>query len=157
MRGLPLHHVALTPRDHRESLRFYCDGLGLQELIDLDGLTGDWKHIFGAPTNELRSIFLGSPDTGNAGVVELVVFPDDSAAGRDQAKSEMVNGLFLLSFYVTDVPATTTRLKELGVGTDFRTTTIGEGEHTFTVGTVRDPDGILIELVGMPPEQGFGN
>lgn len=158
MRGLPLHHVALTPRDHKESLRFYCDGLGLQELIDLDGLTGNWKHIFGAPSNKLRSIFLGSPDTGNAGVVELVIFADDAEAdARRQAPTAITNGFFLMSFYVTDVEATITRLEELGVGRDCRTCTIGEGENSFTVGTVRDPDGTLVELVGMPPEQGFGN
>ncbi len=157
MRGRPLHHVALTPRDHKQSLRFYCDGLGLQELIDLDGLTGDWKHIFGAPANALRSIFLGSPDVGNAGVVELVVFPDDSAGGRRQAATELVNGFFLMSFYVSDVDATIARLEELGVANDVRTTTIGDGDGSFTVGTVRDPDGVLIELVGMPPEQGFGD
>ncbi|WP_220032531.1 VOC family protein [Mycolicibacterium moriokaense] len=153
-----MHHVALTPRDHEASLRFYQEGLGLQVLIDLDGLTGKWTHIFGAPSDELRSIFLGSPDYGNAGVVELVLFADDpGAADRRRAPAELVNGFFLLSFYVGDVTATIAQLEELGVAGDVRTTTIGEGEGAFTVGTVRDPDGTLIELVGIPPEQGFGD
>ncbi|OJZ76018.1 hypothetical protein BRW65_00750 [Mycobacterium paraffinicum] len=149
--------MALTPCDHEQSLRFYCDGLGLKELIDLDGLTGNWKHIFGAPADELRSIFLGSPDFGNAGVVELVVFPGDNAGGRGQSAPGILDGFFLLSFYVCDVEATIARLQGLGVANDVRTTTIGEGESSFTVGTVRDPDGVLIELVGLPPEQGFGD
>jgi len=32
---------------------------------------------------------------------------------------------------------------------------LGGGEHAFTVGTVRDPDGTLIELVGRPPDRGL--
>ncbi len=161
MRGRPLHHVALVPRDHEASLRFYRDGLGLQLLADFEGLVGKWTHIFDAPSDELRSIFLGSPDHGNAGVVELVLFSADGedikAAERPPALSGLVSGFFLLSFYVGDVTATIARLEELDIADDVRTTTIGEGEAAFTVATVRDPDGTLIELVGLPSEQGFGD
>lgn len=157
MRGRPLHHVALLPRDHEASLRFYRDGLGLQLLADFDGLVGKWTHIFGAPSDELRSIFLGSPDRGNAGVVELVIFADDiNAAERRRASTELSTGFFLLSFYVDDVAATIARLEGLAVADDVKTSTVGQGESAFTVATVRDPDGSLIELVGLPSEQGFG-
>lgn len=157
MGGRPLHHVALTPRDFLSSLRFYRDGLGLQLLADLDGLKGGWRHIFAAPSDELRSVFLGSPEHGNAGVVELVIFSDDvDATQRSRGPSGIVDGFFLLSFYVADVEATVSHLKDLGLCDDPKTTTVGEGASAFTVGTVRDPDGILIELVGLPTEQGFG-
>jgi glyoxylase I family protein len=148
--------VALVPRDLEASLRFYRDGLGLRELADFAGLVGQWRHLFGAPADELRSIFLGSPDHGNAGVVELVVF---SAAVPAEAIARPVGaeGFFLLSFYVTDVGGTMARLGELGVGDDPKCATIGEGDGILTIGTVRDPDGMLIELVGLPPEQGFGS
>ena len=148
--------MALTPRDHEASLRFYCDGLGLHELADFAGLVGHWRHLFGAPSDELRSIFLGSPDHGNAGVVELVLF---SAAVSTEAGARALGaeGFMLLSFYVTDVDGTIARLGELGVCNDPKTATIGEGDGMFTVGTVRDPDGTLIELVGLPPEQAFGS
>lgn len=160
-RGRPLHHVALVPRDHKASLTFYRDGLGLQLLADFDGLVGKWTHLFNAPSDELRSIFLGSPDRGNAGVVELVLFGAEGevleAPERPCAAPGLGSGFFLLSFYVDDVDATIARLEELGVADDIRTITIGESESAFTVATVRDPDGTLIELVGLPSEQGFGD
>lgn len=144
------------PRDPEASLRFYRDGLGLQELADFAGLVGQWRHLFGAPADELRSIFLGDPDHGNAGVVELVLF-DAAVPPEASAPAMGAGGFMLLSFYVADVGGTMARLGELGVCDDPKTTTIGEGDGVFTVGTVRDPDGTLIELVGLPPEQGFGS
>jgi catechol 2,3-dioxygenase-like lactoylglutathione lyase family enzyme len=155
MRGRPLHHVALTPRDWQASQRFYQDGLGLEPIADLPGLEGDWKHLFDGPSNELRSIFFGSPDHTNAGVVELVVFGDDDPSARREAAFEIVNGFFLLSFYVDDVDETIDRLEQLGVCREPKRTTLGHGEHAFTVGTVRDPDGTLVELVGRPADRGL--
>ena len=155
MRGRPLHHVALTPRDWEVSQRFYQDGLGLEPIADLPGLGGEWKHLFDGPSDELRSIFLGSPDHSNAGVVELVVFSDHDASARSVAAAEIVNGFFLLSFYVDDVDETIERLERLGLCRTPKRTTLGRGEHAFTVGTVRDPDGTLIELVGRPPDRGL--
>jgi catechol 2,3-dioxygenase-like lactoylglutathione lyase family enzyme len=156
MRGRPLHHVALTPRDAEVSQRFYCEGLGLELIDDFPCLGGEWKHLFDGPSDELRSIFLGSREHGNAGVVELVVFSDDDSAGRSAASPEIVTGFFLLSFYVGDVDETIERLEQLELCREPRRAKVGKGEHAFTVGTVRDPDGTLIELVGQAPERALG-
>ena len=42
--------------------------------------TGDWPTLFGVATDQLRSIFLGDPDTPDTGIVELVMF----ARGREE-------------------------------------------------------------------------
>ncbi len=54
-----LHHGAIYARDLETSLRFYRDGIGLEMLTD-HGFDGDWHTLFDAPSNRLRSIFLGA-------------------------------------------------------------------------------------------------
>ena len=53
-------------------MRFWRDGLGFTELFD-HTFTGDWPTLFGAETDQLRSIFLGDPAAPDTGIVELVV------------------------------------------------------------------------------------
>ena len=66
---------------------------------------------------------------------------DHDPSARGVAAPEIVNGFFLLSFYVDDVDETIERLERLGLCREPKRTTLGSGEHAFTVGTVRDPDG----------------
>ena len=73
-----IHHTAIVTADVEASMRFWRDGLGFTELFDYT-FTGDWPTLFGAATDQLRSIFLGDPDTPDTGIVELVVFEGDSA------------------------------------------------------------------------------
>jgi len=70
-------------RDLEASLRFYCDGIGLDLLRDVH-VEGDWPELFGAPSRGLRAVFLGdagSPDDHD-GVLELNAFDGDVPAGR---------------------------------------------------------------------------
>ncbi len=67
-----IHHTAIVTADVDASMRFWRDGLGLAELFDYT-FTGDWPTLFGAATDQLRSIFLGDPETPETGIVELVV------------------------------------------------------------------------------------
>jgi catechol 2,3-dioxygenase-like lactoylglutathione lyase family enzyme len=89
-----IHHTAIVTADVDTSMRFWRDGLGLTELFDYT-FTGDWPTLFGAATDQLRSIFLGDPDTPDTGIVELVVL-DGSAAAAPLAERPAI-GLFLLS------------------------------------------------------------
>ena len=66
-----IHHAAIVTSDVDASMRFWRDGLGLTELFDYT-FTGDWRTLFGAATDQLRSIFLGDPATPETGIVELV-------------------------------------------------------------------------------------
>lgn len=138
------HHSAVIARDVEASLRFYRDGLGLEVLMDHE-FDGDWRTLFDAPSDRLRSVFLGDPAFPDAGIVELVTFGGD--AGDAQPPGPPRSGFFLLSFYV-DVDATMARLATLGYGEPARRIRIpGPGGDVDMV-TVRDPDGVLVELVG---------
>src|SRR5206468_7825286 len=110
-----VHHSAIYTRDVDASLRFYRDGLGLQVLMDHE-FDGDWRTLFDAPGNRLRSVFLGDPDTPDAGIVELVSFSEDVTGDGGAAPSPAPPepGSFLLSFFV-DVADTLTRLAALGL------------------------------------------
>lgn len=100
-----LHHGAVVVGDVEESLRFYRDGIGLVVLMD-QAFEGPWGALFDAPTDRLRSVFLGDPQHPNAGIVELVHFDGVLA---DAERSRSARGFFLFSFYV-DVDGVLARL-----------------------------------------------
>jgi glyoxylase I family protein len=140
-----VHHSAVLASDVDASLRFYREGLGLQVLMDHE-FDGDWRTLFGAPADRLRSVFLGDPDSPDAGIVELVTFAGDDG-GDAPAPAPPRPGFFLLSFFV-DVDATMARLAALGLDEQVRRISVpGPGGDVDMV-TVRDPDGVLVELVG---------
>jgi catechol 2,3-dioxygenase-like lactoylglutathione lyase family enzyme len=134
-------------RDLDASLRFYRDGVGLELLMD-HRFEGDWPTLFDAASRHLRSVFLGDPTGADAGIVELVVF---DGPGGDQARDPAgagppASGFFLLSFFV-DVDAALARLDNLGFGgTPRRVEQPGPG-GPVAMATVRDPDGVLVELI----------
>ena len=158
-----VHHSAIHVRDMDASLRFYRDGIGLEVLMD-HVFEGDWPTLFDAPASTLRSIFLGDPAHPDAGVVELVTFAGAAPAAPvtaapaatgfsetdspETGSSPAGTGFFLLSFYV-DVDEVLTRLTGLGFGPGRR---IEQPAPTGSVSMacVYDPDGIRIELVGIP-------
>ena len=143
-----VHHSAVYARDVDASLRFYRDGLGLQVLMDHE-FDGDWPTLFDAPGDRLRSVFLGDPDSPDAGIVELVAFAGDPTGGDRGAPTPAPPrpGFFLLSFFV-DVDATLNRLASVGLDGPARRIQIPAPGGEVEMATVRDPDGVLVELVG---------
>ena len=144
-----VHHSAVYTRDVDTSLRFYRDALGLEVLMDHE-FDGDWRTLFDAPGNRLRSVFLGDPDTPDAGIVELVAFAEDVTgdAGARPSPPPPRPGFFLLSFFL-DVPDTLARLDALGLDTGARRIRIPGPGGDVEMATVRDPDGVLVELIGI--------
>jgi glyoxylase I family protein len=144
-----VHHSAICVRDVDASLRFYRDGLGLQVLMDHE-FDGDWRTLFDAPSDRLQSVFLGDPDSPDAGIVELVAFAGD-VTGDDGAAPTPAPprpGFFLLSFFV-DVDATLNRLASVGLDGPARRIQVPAPGGDVEMATVRDPDGVLVELVGI--------
>jgi glyoxylase I family protein len=139
-KGMLLHHVALCPRNHENSLRFYRDGLGLQQIMD-EQISGNWREFFNARSDSLRSIFLGDPERPDAGIVELVLF--DEGTEEQAPLAAPVTGFFLLSF-VVDVAATLERLENLELDVEAKVSSPMEGS---TIALVRDPDGTWVELI----------
>src|ERR1700760_2573214 len=107
----PVHHTAIVTSDVERSLRFWRDGMGLVQMLD-HTFTGDWPTLFDAPTDVLRSVFLGDPERPDTGIVELVHFdgvgPSESLPGKSPRP-----GMFLLSLE-RDVEATLAALAALG-------------------------------------------
>lgn len=142
-----VHHSAIHTNDVVASLRFYRDGLGLQVLMDHE-FDGDWRTLFGAPADRLRSVFLGDPAAPDSGIVELVSFQGAGTTARDASPSgQPASGFFLLSFFV-DVDDTLARLTGLGFDAPARRIRVPGPEGDIEMATVRDPDGVLVELIG---------
>jgi catechol 2,3-dioxygenase-like lactoylglutathione lyase family enzyme len=142
-----VHHSAIATRDVDAGIRFYRDGLGLQVLMDHE-FDGDWRTLFDAPSDRLRSVFLGDPDSPDAGIVELVTFGVGGGSEDAPAATPARPGFFLLSFFV-DVEATLARLAALGLDTPARRIRVPGPGGDVEMATVRDPDGVLVELIGI--------
>jgi glyoxylase I family protein len=135
------HHTAICTLDVDTSLRFWRDGLGFEVTMDQE-FDGDWPTLFEAPSTRLRSVFLGDPADPSAGTVELVdlgPLSEAAPAGRP------TTGFFLVSVYL-DVEAALARLAELGLGGEPRRIEV----HGVAMAVVRDPNGVRVELIGIP-------
>lgn len=158
-----LHHAAICVADMDASLRFWRDGVGLAVLMDHE-FEGDWPALFGARSRRLRSVFLGDPAGPEAGIVELVAFVDvqgqrpqgtlglagataSSGDGDAIPAGPPAQGFFLLSFFV-DVDEVLGRLVALGLAADVRRIEQPGPAGPVAMATVRDPDGVLVELIG---------
>jgi glyoxylase I family protein len=137
-----VHHTAICTTDVDASLRFWRDGLGFQETMDLT-FEGDWPTLFEAPSDQLRSVFLGDPTDPSGGIVELV---DLGPVPTGEPPAGPSTGFFLVSVY-TEVEAALARLADLGVGGEPRRITV----HGVDMAVVRDPNGVRVELVGLTP------
>lgn len=134
--GVLINHAAIVPRDLERSLRFYTDGLGLEILVDVE-VEGPFRRMFGSPEDEMHAIILGDPAKPDDGRLELVSYP-----GGAPDMAEGTGAFFLLSFMV-DVAETVARLEELGLADQVQV----EDRGGRLLGAVRDPDGILVELI----------
>jgi glyoxylase I family protein len=142
---LGVHHAAICTADVERSKKFWRDGLGLAELFD-HTFTGDWPELFGARTDRLQSIFLGDPQTPDAGIVELVVF--DGADDAPVLPQRPRHGYFLLSLQ-RDVDETLATLAELGFTDGVRRISMpAPGGKTVGMAVITGPDGVLVELIG---------
>ncbi len=114
-------HTMVRVTDIDESLRFYCDGLGLKELRRIENEDGRFTLVFlAAPGDESAQVEL----TYNWD-------PQDYDGGRNFGH---------LAYEVDDVYATCQHLMDQGV-------TINRPPRCGRMAFVRSPDGISIELL----------
>jgi catechol 2,3-dioxygenase-like lactoylglutathione lyase family enzyme len=132
-----LHHVTLFVRDADRSTRFYRDGLGFKILIDRE-FEGDWPGLFGVESKRLRAVLLGDAERPHQ--VELVTFAEPVPAGPPVG--EPATGTAVLTFMV-DLEAILPTLLAAGA-TDLRRTQLRNGN---AAATVRDPDGVMVQLL----------
>ncbi len=144
-----IHHTAICSRDVEASLRFWRDGLGLAEMMDLS-FDGDWPTLFGAPTSKLRSVFLGESGDFESGIIELVAFdglegdavPDRVPETEVIASRPPASGFFLVSLHA-ELDAVLPRLAGLGVGGEPKLIEVSG----VRLAVVTDPDGVKVELM----------
>lgn len=142
-----IHHTAIVTADIELSRRFWCDGLGLTEFMD-HTFRGDWPTLFGAPTDELRSVFLGDPAVPDSGIVELVAF--DGVEPAVPVPPGPRHGFFLLSLE-REVEPTLAALAAAGFTDDVRRISMPAPDgRTVAMAVITAPDGVLVELIGAP-------
>lgn len=156
--GAFVHHSAIVASDIDASIRFWREGLGFIVLMDHE-FEGDWPTLFGAPSTHLRSVFLGDPANSAGGVVELVHFgsspavPDEAAVSGGAREVPVARspgrGLFLLSVNV-NLDAVLARLARLALGSIEGRIEVPGPRGPVGMATVRDPDGVLVELIDQP-------
>jgi catechol 2,3-dioxygenase-like lactoylglutathione lyase family enzyme len=139
--AMKIHHTAVCTRDMDTSLRFWQDGLGFVQKMDTS-FDGDWPTLFGARQQRLRSIFLGDPDLGESGIVELVEF-SGGMADAPTPPSEPAIGFFLVSVYLQIEPALA-RLASLSLGGTPARISLEGGVQ---MAVVHDPNGVTVELI----------
>lgn len=141
-----IHHTAIVTADVESSMRFWRDGLGFTELFD-HTFTGDWPTLFGAATDQLRSIFLGDATNPDTGIVELVQL---DGAGQAPPQGAPTFGFFLLSLQ-REVDATLARLAALGFDDGVRRIEMpAPGKKKVAMAVITAPDGVRVELIGPP-------
>jgi glyoxylase I family protein len=132
-----IHHAAIVVADLDASLRFWRDGLGFEPLMD-DTFEGDWETLFGVDATKVRSVMLGDPTRPGSGIVEFVQF-----LGAD-----VPAGFELLSLFVGDVDEALDNLGD--AAQELRRIEVESPGGPVPMVTVRDPDGVLVEIIGPP-------
>ena len=131
-------HTMVRVADLSASLRFYCDGLGLNEIRRYDSNQGRFTLVFLAAPNDIAL----AQET-KAPLIELTYNwdPEEYTGGRNFGH---------LAYRVEDIYALCSHLQGLGV-------TINRPPRDGHMAFVRSPDGISVELLqsgdALPPRE----
>ena len=144
--GAQTSHIGLCVTDLERSLRFYCEGLGFEQVLryDLDDtmLPGLERSLEVTSPVAVTSQFIELPGLK----IELLAYRTPTPTG-EPSTSRGTLGMTHMSFYVDDVDASAARLVDLG-GTIITATRASLGvEIVF----LADPDGARVELMSPKP------
>ena len=121
-------HTMVRVKDLDASLRFYCQGLGLQEMYRMENEKGRFTLVFLAAPEDLEAA-----KERKAPLVELTYNWDDEDYGGGRNFGH-------LAYRVDDIYETCQRLMDMGV-------TINRPPRDGHMAFVRSPDNISIELL----------
>ncbi len=121
-------HTMVRARDLDETLDFYCNKLGLEEVRRYDSEAGRFTLVFLAAPGDRESA-----EAGNSPCVEITWNwdPEDYDGGRNFGH---------LAYQVEDIYALCQKLMDAGV-------TINRPPRDGHMAFIRSPDGISIELL----------
>lgn len=126
---LGFEHVGMTAANAERTIAFYCDLLGLRLALRKSQASGEMLFL----------------DAGG-GMLEIMV-PNtlEVASARDVPTGEV--GMRHLTFAFSDVDAKLAALEEADVEVVERPRNAHNTEMVKRVAFVRDPDGIVVELI----------
>lgn len=144
-----IHHVGITVADADRSLRFYRDLLGMKVLGDNRLTQASVATLLGADSIDVRIVDL---DTSDGRIVELLEYATPRGTHVDYASRD--SGTAHVAFEVADLETIRARIEALGGSVISRAAvTAGDTEGIFAgvrLLYVRDPDGMILELVQRP-------
>jgi lactoylglutathione lyase len=148
-----VHHVAMTVSDLERSATFYEQGLGYRRTLRAEVKGADIERSLELPPGTVGQVqYLQGPS--QIGQLELIEW--STGEGRPPAKDHAIYGPFLLSFQVPkpELREVLDRLVALG-GTPLSEPIRSELQNYGPIDAValRDPDGVLLELVALPTRE----
>jgi catechol 2,3-dioxygenase-like lactoylglutathione lyase family enzyme len=144
-----IDHVGITVSDLDRALGFYRDLLGLRVIADTTVVEPEVAELLGLDSVQLR---IADLDSGDGRVVELLQYLQPK--GRRVAYDSSDSATAHVAFTVDDLDALHERLTAAGASiVSRRPITISEPGGAFDGAIclyVRDPDGMILELVQRP-------
>jgi len=140
-------HAGITVRDMNASVRYYCEGLGLEEAFDktLDG--SYLREVLNLPLKALRAVYLNIPGGGFVELLEYQGLERLPAAARP-----CDYGAGHLCFYVEGIDEIVDRLHSMGYHARSASPvdiTSGPNAGARSIYGL-DPDGYPVELFQKP-------
>ena len=144
-----IHHAGVTVSDLGRSLRFYRDLLGMRVLEDVRLTSGEVAALLGVDEIDLHLVNL---DTGDGRILELLEYARPE--GRQVEYTSRDAGSGHLALAVRDLDAVAAGIEAAGGSViSRRPVTAADTEGIFAHARllyVRDPDGMILELVQLP-------
>jgi glyoxylase I family protein len=136
-----IHHVGITVGDLDRSLAFYCDLLGMRVIGLSVETVGSIVGLSGA------SARIADLDPGGGQILELIDYGSGVVDAPPRAPDAV--GSCHVSFEVGDLSAALARLASAGHSTMGDVTELSPGGvwQDCTIAYVRDPDGVIVELL----------
>ena len=139
-------HTMVRINNVDDSLRFYCEGLGLKELRRLDNESGRFTLIFLATETDIKRANLTDTESGFiAGLPMLELthnWPPEGEEEGNGSSEDYAGGRNFghLAYQTDDIYAKCQHLMDMGY-------TINRPPHDGRMAFVRSPDGISVELL----------
>jgi len=135
-------HTMVRISNIEDSLRFYCEGLGLKELRRIDNEGGRFTLIFLATAADIKRARLTGKESGFiAGLPMLELTYNWPPEGEDGAEDYAGGRNFgHLAYQTDDIYKKCQHLMDMGY-------TINRPPHDGHMAFVRSPDGISVELL----------
>jgi catechol 2,3-dioxygenase-like lactoylglutathione lyase family enzyme len=146
-----IDHVGITVADVDRALGFYRDVLGLRVIADTTVAEPEVAELLGLDSVQLR---IADLDSGDGRIVELIQYLEPK--GRRIAYESSDSATAHVAFTIDDLDALRERLTGAGATiVSRRPITISEPGGAFDGAIclyVRDPDGVILELVQRRPD-----